>query len=660
MLDFLFSQGGYTPHGYCLAWDPAVLWLHIGSDLMIALAYFSIPAAIAVFLRRRGDGSLHQPAMLFVTFIAACGLTHLMGILTLYVPWYGLQGLAKFFTALISCITAIIVWRLLPDILKIPSPGQLMSALEDKKREIAERASYQARLAEKEAILEEKLDQLQRREAELSAILETAQSPILTVDETGVIESANAATTRLFGYDQDELIGANISILMGAEHARQHDHHMRAYRETGRAKIVGGDTDVEAVRKDRSRVPVQMSVSEVALPDRRVFTGILTDLSERKRVDRLKNEFVSTVSHELRTPLTAIRGALGLLSESSDAMLSDPARNMVEIAYNNSNRLVRLINDILDIEKIESGKISFHLEQIELSALLRRCIETNRALAEQYRVNVQLAEPETPLMVEADTDRLIQVVTNFLSNAFKFAPAGSVVEVSVNSEGEDVRVCVRDHGPGIPEEFRPHIFGRFAQADGSDTRTKGGTGLGLSISKSIIEAHGGEVGFHCPDDGGTVFHFDLPLAMDQTADITEDSSSMSAMVDGASRRVLLVEDDDDHIKIAMPLFSGNIGLDIARNRAEAEAWLSRERYDLVVLDLDLPDGSGTGLIDRMHAAPGPRPRILVFSISQIEADLAGRIDKSLVKSQTSNTVFRRQVELLLASRLDPEVRSETG
>ena len=168
MWEWLFSTGGYSPHGYCLAWDPALLWTHVVSDVLIAVAYFSIPAVIVAFLRQRRDPTLHGPAMLFVTFIAACGITHLLGVLTLYLPYYGIQGLSKVFTAVVSCATAVILWRLLPDALRIPSPGQLMAALNDKEREIAEREEAQAKLTRHEQALELKVTELQAANSELN------------------------------------------------------------------------------------------------------------------------------------------------------------------------------------------------------------------------------------------------------------------------------------------------------------------------------------------------------------------------------------------------------------------------------------------------------------------------------------------------------------
>ncbi len=236
--------------------------------------------------------------------------------------------------------------------------------------------------------------------------------------------------------------------------------------------------------------------------------GISREITERKKVERMKNEFVSTVSHELRTPLTSIRGALGLIAGGVAGAISPQAKALIDIAYSNSERLVRLINDILDIEKIESGKMVFDLQPQELMPLVEQALAANEGYAAYLGVHYVLAQTVPGAQVSVDTDRLIQVITNLLSNAAKFSPLGAAVELAVTRTGAMLQVAVTDHGPGIPEEFRSRIFQKFAQADSSDTRQKGGTGLGLSISKAIVEHHGGEIGFSTT--GATTFYFTLP------------------------------------------------------------------------------------------------------------------------------------------------------
>jgi signal transduction histidine kinase len=216
------------------------------------------------------------------------------------------------------------------------------------------------------------------------------------------------------------------------------------------------------------------------------------------------------VSHELRTPLTSIRGALGLLLGGVAGELSPKARAMVEIAAKNSERLIRLINDILDIDKIESGKMIFNLQPVELMPLLQHVIDSNRAYGDQFDITFTLESAVAGAWVYADGDRLIQALTNLLSNAAKFSPAGGRVLISLARNGEMLRVAIQDRGPGIPETFRARLFQKFAQADASDARQKGGTGLGLSITKAIVDKLGGRIDVIGAPEGGSIFFIDLP------------------------------------------------------------------------------------------------------------------------------------------------------
>ncbi|MDP3310286.1 MAG: ATP-binding protein, partial [Polaromonas sp.] len=242
------------------------------------------------------------------------------------------------------------------------------------------------------------------------------------------------------------------------------------------------------------------------------FYSLATDITELKRIDRLKSEFVSTVSHELRTPLTSIRGSLGLVSGGMAGKLPEPAIKLIDIAKNNCERLIRLINDILDIEKIESGKMQLELQPMALLPLLTQAVAANQGYGLANNVSLALQCDDPGLQVKVEADRLTQVVTNLLSNALKFSPPGGTVEVHVAKAGLGVRVEVRDHGPGIPEEFRARIFQKFSQADSSDTRQVAGTGLGLNISRAIIERLGGLIGFESEAGAGTTFFFELPLS----------------------------------------------------------------------------------------------------------------------------------------------------
>jgi signal transduction histidine kinase len=217
------------------------------------------------------------------------------------------------------------------------------------------------------------------------------------------------------------------------------------------------------------------------------------------------------VSHELRTPLTAIYASLNLLASGMAGELPPDARQLLAVSHESSERLIRLINDLLDLEKIASGKMEYRMQEQPLAPLVEQALRDTQAYADGLQVRFALELRAQPL-VKADADRIVQVCVNLLSNAAKFSPAGGQVEVFVDEREGRGRVGVVDHGPGVPPEFHDRVFDRFAQADGSDRRAKGGTGLGLAICRSIVEAHGGRLGFTSEPGARTEFFFELPPA----------------------------------------------------------------------------------------------------------------------------------------------------
>jgi signal transduction histidine kinase len=235
-------------------------------------------------------------------------------------------------------------------------------------------------------------------------------------------------------------------------------------------------------------------------------------LDELRRVERMKDEFISIVSHELRTPLTSIYGSLGLLMADPASALAPRTRQLLEVAHRNSQRLVRLVSEVLDLQKLESGALTFDLRAIEVAPFLQHAIEANQSYAGQFGVTLAFDGAPAGLWLRADADRLMQVMTNLLSNAARFSPPDEPVAVSAAAADAGVRVSVRDRGPGIPEAFQPRVFERFAQADASTTRPTGGTGLGLSICKALVEGMGGRIGFQSRPGDGCSFFFELPAA----------------------------------------------------------------------------------------------------------------------------------------------------
>jgi PAS domain S-box-containing protein len=348
------------------------------------------------------------------------------------------------------------------------------------------------------------------REQVLARLVEVCPFSVIVVDSSGKIVLANGETERTFGYALDELIGQTVDILvparLRAQHARHHGQFAAQPRILLARNLTGG-------RKDGTEFPAEVRLNPVHTSEGDLVLGVIVDISERLRVEGLKDEFVATVSHELRTPLTSIAGALSLLINDAGGELPVRAKRLLTIAHANSQRLVRLVNNILDMEKIESGKVVFVRERIEVRSLVEEAIEVNRIFADGFGVRIRLDPGTVSGNIRGDRDWLLQVVTNLLSNAVKFSPADEEVEVAIKNSGGNIRISVRDHGHGVPENFRHRIFEKFAQADASDARQLGGTGLGLSIVKQIVTRLGGEVGFADAPGGGAIFHVEFPGLM---------------------------------------------------------------------------------------------------------------------------------------------------
>ncbi len=362
---------------------------------------------------------------------------------------------------------------------------------------------------------------------------------------------------------------------------------------------------------------------------------------KRKRLERLKDEFVSTVSHELRTPLTSICGSLALLNANAAGKLPDAASRLIGIAHKNCERLVRLVNDILDIEKMESGLVAYDCRQVEARTVVEQTIEAHVDLAEAHKVRIKLEETFSPAVVRADSDRLAQVVTNLLSNAIKFSPAGGEVVVAIENRAEMVRITVRDHGPGISDDFKPLIFEKFAQADVMNTRHRGGTGLGLSIVRQIVGRLGGRVGFDDAPGGGTIFHVDLPswkhLAsggrnFDAEPEPTRSPRSQSDPIDPSRRPRILYVDEESAVVQALSRIADVVSV---KSIEEAQCMLNDRHFDLAVLNLPASSAPDRDLSPELRDREGKALRVVVVSCQEAKAGCSTAIQAAPGKSMTS-------------------------
>ena len=322
----------------------------------------------------------------------------------------------------------------------------------------------------------------------------------------GRLYDINENWLSILGYGRSEIVGhVNFDNAYWADQSRRTE----LYRSIAEENVIR-NFEARLYTSDGEIRDYEFAAEGIELDGLPYSIVVGDDISERKRIDRLKNEFISTVSHELRTPLTSISGSLGLLTGGAAGDLSDKARQLIEIAESNSDRLVRLINDILDVEKIEAGRMEFDLQATELMPIIEAALAVNRPYGERHGVRFQIVGTLPDAMVCVDVDRFDQICANLLSNAAKFSPRDGVVEISVSRNDGMIRISVSDDGPGIPSEFQERIFEKFTQADTSDARHAPGSGLGLSIAKAIAEKMNGLIAFESEPGRGCTFFLDLP------------------------------------------------------------------------------------------------------------------------------------------------------
>jgi len=460
---------------------------------------------------------------------------------------------------------------------------------------------------------------LAEKEEQLRTLMDSVSEAIVSADETGKILSWNKGAEAIFGYSAQEAVGKSLGIVTTEGASRTLMTELvqvpRPAGEGGAARRV----ELAGRKKDGGAIPLEASLSTWKKGPHTYFGTILTDISERKKVDQMKNEFISTVSHELRTPLTSIRGSLGLLSSGVLGVMPTKAVPMVEIAAKNCDRLVRLVSDILDVEKIASGQMSFRIRSLSLPTSIAQAIEANRGFAFSLGISLKYESALGDVLIRADGDRLTQVLTNLISNACKFSPRGETVVVGAARQGGRIRVCVQDHGPGIPEEFRPRIFQKFAQADATDAGLRKGTGLGLVISKGLTERMGGTIGFDTKTGVGTTFFIDM--------DEVKPSEPSPGSSDGNRPRILICEDEPDIAQVLRGMMDREgFASDVAASVRDAKELCGRHSYAGMTLDLSLPDGNGLQLLKelRQNPATAQLPVIVVSaSLDRGSSDLSG-------------------------------------
>lgn len=472
-------------------------------------------------------------------------------------------------------------------------------------------------------------DQLEQSEVRYRTMIQSMDEGVVVVDEEGVIDSINPAVETLFGYAGEELLGRNVKLLMPPAYAERHDDYLNHYLETGEKHIIGVGREVHGRRRDGSEFPMQLFVSEMEIGGRRLFTGIVHDISERKKVEAevihareraeqaaaAKSQFLANMSHEIRTPMNGVLGMLDLLSE---AKLDSAEKEYVHMARQSAVSLLSLIDDILDLSKIEAGRIELEWEITDLHELIEdmAAIGASLALEKDVRLNCYIA-PDVPRLVPMDPARLRQVMLNLLSNAVKFTDQG---EVNLTAELEEeqpdgilLRLTVEDTGIGIERTQLDNLFEPFEQADSSITRRFGGTGLGLTISRHLVELMGGKIQASSEPGGGSAFTFTTHLG----PAVAEQPSRVLALPE--SLRVLLVDNNSTALE-NIENYLQELGVErisTARDTNQAKRLLQSSRaesrgFDLILIKHPLPGAAE--LVDYIRCSRHEgRPQVVAMS-----------------------------------------------
>ncbi|MHC5933279.1 hybrid sensor histidine kinase/response regulator [Nostoc sp.] len=644
-----FTSGSFIPHGHCYLWQTNLVWLHILSDAFIALAYYSIPATLFYFVRKRQDLPFDWIFLLFSAFIVACGTAHLIEIWTLWHPTYWLSGFVKAITAIISVITAVNLVFLVPQALALPSPAQLEQTNQELQIQIAERLRIEEELRKYQNHLEEMVavrtneitktnEQLQQEILERQRILEILRQSeeryrylaeaipqlVWTTDANGESDYFNQNWCDYTGLTLEQSLGSGWLAALHPDDVQSADEvWSNAVKNT---TIYNNEYRFKRAFDGSYRWQLARGLP---LKDEQGFVvkwfGTCTDIHEQKQIleerahlleleqvarakaetaNRIKDEFLAVLSHELRTPLNAILGWSKLLQTRplGQAKTSEALATIER----NATLQVQLIEDLLDISRILQGKLTLNITKINLESTVLCALETMHLAAETKLIEVNTAFAPDVRQVMGDWTRLQQVVWNLVSNAIKFTPKGGKVEVRLEQANDYAQIIVSDTGKGISAEFLPYVFDYFRQADSTSTRSFGGLGLGLAIVRNIIEMHGGIVKAESEGESkGAIFTVSLPLLPDESPSLTDEQNYPAFLATNSllltGLRVLVVEDDDDSRDFITFVLEQDGAFVIAVSSAfEALQTLAEVKLDVLVSDIGMPDMDGYMLIHQVR------------------------------------------------------------
>jgi PAS domain S-box-containing protein len=450
--------------------------------------------------------------------------------------------------------------------------------------------------------------------AMLTDIINNTVDGMIVIDEQGIMQMFNPACEKIFGYKAEEVIGKNIKILMPEPYKSEHDGYLGSYLRTGQAKVIGIDRELRGQHKDGMSFPLELSVSEIKLRNKRLFSGVVRDISKRKSVEdqlqtymvemewfrneaekatRMKSEFLAMMSHEIRTPMNGVLGMTELLLETG---LNGQQARYAKTAMRSAHNLLGIINDILDFSKIEAGRMVLEPLPMDLRKLSQEAIELFSVRAHEKSLELLLHYPDgAPQYVLGDAGRIHQIVSNLLSNAIKFTDKGRVELIVAWLADGKIKISIKDTGIGIPEDAQAGLFNKFTQADTSTTRKYGGTGLGLAICRQLAALMGGEVGIESAPGAGSTFWFTMHLPAADENDLPapeKDIIGQPEILKGL--KILLTEDNPINQEFALEIlrqFGCQATLAI-NGRLAVDFVTGKDTYDLILMDCQMPEMDG--------------------------------------------------------------------